>query len=297
MRTSWGQAAVGFSILVSMWFFVQLFAHKSGANSLLQLQGWTLPVAAQNTEFAPTKSLSSLPQSFVYEANKKYIFLTWDDSPQMPGTEICNRIFLENEVKATFFSVGQHYEIAPSRSSLIDSMQKQYPKTLILNHGYSHAFGDKYETFYTSLDSAVRDFQQAEQVMKTPFKMLRLPGRNAWYCRGKYFGPKSSQELGKKLGSLGYQILGWDVEWQFSKGSIPKQSAQEMLVEIRKKFAEKTTYAPNMLVLLAHDRMFAEPSHSASLRELLRLLKAEGYLFETLDHYPAVQIGQDWVLK
>ncbi|MGL6067239.1 MAG: hypothetical protein ACRC0I_00655, partial [Sediminibacterium sp.] len=39
--------------------------------------------------------------SLTLDPNKKYIFLTWDDSPQPPGTTICYNVFKEEGVKAT----------------------------------------------------------------------------------------------------------------------------------------------------------------------------------------------------
>jgi len=40
------------------------------------------------------------------DSSKRYIYLTWDDSPQPPGTVNCKNVFREQGVKATFFAVG-----------------------------------------------------------------------------------------------------------------------------------------------------------------------------------------------
>lgn len=37
---------------------------------------------------------------------KRYIYLTWDDSPQPPGTVNSKAVFVEEGIKATFFLGG-----------------------------------------------------------------------------------------------------------------------------------------------------------------------------------------------
>ena len=81
--------------------------------------------------------------SLTLDPNKKYIFLTWDDSPQPPGTSICYNVFKEEGVKATFFSVGMHYDIEPRRRRIIDTIRNGYPQFLLANHSYSHGFRDR----------------------------------------------------------------------------------------------------------------------------------------------------------
>ena len=55
-----------------------------------------------------------------YDSSKRYIFLTWDDSPQPPGTTNCRKIFHEEGVKSTFFAVGFN-QVGPFKKRLIFS--------------------------------------------------------------------------------------------------------------------------------------------------------------------------------
>lgn len=225
-----------------------------------------------------------------YDSSKRYIYLTWDDSPQPPGTTICKRIFEEEGVKATFFAVGMHHDIEPRRKRTIDSIRNAYPQFLLANHSYTHAFRDNYNFFYTHIDSAVNDFIKAEKAMKIPVKIIRLPGRNAWASNGEIRGPKTSEAVVKKLDSLGYKIIGWDIEWQFIKGSTPKQSPTELIKLVNSKFESEYTQEPNAMVILAHDRMFQQGAHIDSLKRFIQLLKEDKRnVFETIDHYPSVQ--------
>lgn len=223
---------------------------------------------------------------------KRYIYLTWDDSPQPPGTKNCMRIFREQGVKATFFAVGfNSYE--RSRDRLIDSIRTAYPQFLLANHSYSHGFNDKYQTFYKMVDSAASDFVKNETKFNIPVKIIRLPGNNAWIGDDINKGPNSTRGVREKLGTMGYNVIGWDVEWGFVRGSVPKQSATQLVAEINKKFDDEYTEEPNTMVILAHDRMFAKQQYADSLTRFITLLKQDPRnVFETLDHYPMVMRGK-----
>jgi len=225
-----------------------------------------------------------------YDSSKRYIYLTWDDSPQPPGTTICKRIFEEEGIKATFFAVGMHHDIEPRRKRIIDSIRNAYPQFLLANHSYTHAFRDNYNFFYKHVDSAIGDFLRAERAMNIPVKIIRLPGRNSWASNGEIRGPKTSELVAKRLDSLGYKIIGWDIEWQFIKGTTPKQSPTELVNLINSKFESEYTQEANAIVILAHDRMFQKGAHIDSLKRFIQLLKEDKRnVFETIDHYPSVQ--------
>ena len=224
-----------------------------------------------------------------FDSSKRYIYLTWDDSPQPPGTIICKDIFHKQGVKATFFAVGMHaFDLR--RKRLAEEIANSYPEFLLANHSYSHGFNNQYKNFYTHPDSAVKDFQRAEAEFKIPVKIIRLPGNNSWVLDGEMKGPLSTAKVYKKLDSLGYNVIGWDVEWGFKGGNIPLQSATEMAKQVSEKFEDALTVAPNAIVILAHDRMFAKPQYQDSLNRFIELLKSDSRnVFETIDHYPLLK--------
>ncbi|MFT4204362.1 MAG: polysaccharide deacetylase family protein [Chitinophagaceae bacterium] len=232
---------------------------------------------------------TGLGSPITYEPGKRYIFLAFDDGPQPPGTVNCKNIFHEEGVKATFFLVAAH-AFDPMRKRIVDSLNNSYPEFVTGNHSSTHGFHDRYPIFYKNVDSAVNDILKAQNDLNLKLKIVRLPGMNTWASAGQIQGPKSSQNVAKKLDSLGYTIIGWDTEWQFVKGSIPKQGAEELAAQVNKKFDQEYTYQPNTLVILAHDRMFAKPQYQDSLRKFITILKQDKRnVFETLDHYPTVQ--------
>lgn len=226
------------------------------------------------------------------DSSKRYIFLTWDDSPQPPGTVNCMKVFQAEGIKATFFSVGFN-QVGPWKKRLIDSIRNDYPQFLLANHSFSHGFNDKYSKFYAPAmtDSALHDFLRNEKELQIPVKIIRLPGNNTWASNGNIQGQKSNTALVKKLDSLGYKIIGWDLEWgQQAKMKAPKESVDEMIKRINQKFDDGNTNQLNSIVILSHDRLFEKKQYADSLTRFISLLKQDKRnVFETIDHYPSVQ--------
>lgn len=230
--------------------------------------------------------------AFKPDSSKRYIYLTWDDAPEPPGTNTCKRIFKEQGVKATFFVVGFNAN-TPAKKRMIDSLNNAYPQFLVANHSYSHAY-NKYKEFYSHPDSAVNDFLRNEKEFGIKVKIIRLPGNTSWVGKGELKGPKSTMPVCKILDSLHYNVIGWDVEWQFKNvphvGSVPIQSVDQMVKDINERFDNELTNEGNSIVILAHDRMFKNPQYADSLVKFIQVLKQDPRnAFETIDHYPLVQ--------
>lgn len=225
-----------------------------------------------------------------YDSSKRYIFLTWDDAPQPPGTTHSRNIFKQENVKATFFAVGFN-QVGPFKKRLIDSIRNEYPQFLLANHSYSHGFNDKYAKFYSTPDSAYNDFMRNERDLQVAVKIIRLPGNNTWASNGAIHGQKADNPLIKKLDATGYKIIGWDVEWgQQAKMKAPKESVDEMIAKINQKLDDGGTNEQNMIVILTHDRLFEKPQYVDSLRKFITVLKQDPRnVFETIDHYRTVQ--------
>ena len=239
---------------------------------------------------AKDSTQTALPvSSFSADSTKRYIYLTWDDSPQPPGTINCKRIFEETGIKATFFAVGFN-QVGNKKIRLMDSIRKAYPQFLLANHSFSHGMNDKYRLFYSPAqhDSALNDFLHNERELKIPVKIIRMPGNNTWANKGQITGQLSTNRLVHSLDSLGYQIVGWDLEWrQDAKTKQPKESATEMAQKVLQKLEEDETHAPRGIVILSHDRIFEKPAQADSLRKFIQLLQQDKRnVFETIDHYP-----------
>jgi peptidoglycan/xylan/chitin deacetylase (PgdA/CDA1 family) len=259
----------------------------------------SLATACNNGKNEPVKKDSTPPvvatkpvpgTPIKYDSSKRYIFLTWDDSPQPPGTTNCRKIFREEGVKATFFAVGFN-QVGPIKKRLIDDIRAGYPDVLLANHSYSHGFNDKYSKFYSTPDSAYNDFMRNERDLQIPVKIIRLPGNNTWASKGQIHGQKADNPLIKRLDSTGYKIIGWDMEWgQQAKAKAPRESAEEMIKMVNQRLEDGATNEANMIVILSHDRLFEKPQFVDSLRRFIQVLKADPRnVFETIDHYPSAQ--------
>jgi peptidoglycan/xylan/chitin deacetylase (PgdA/CDA1 family) len=233
------------------------------------------------------------------DPNKQYVFLTFDDGPQPPGTKNVLDLCRELGVKASFFMVSDNEManvrsgvIDPERVPLVDSIRNAYPQLLLCNHSTSHAFNGKYSFFYNHPDSALQDFLKAQQFLNVRYKIIRLPGNSAWVRQGEVFSTKQCRPVCKLLDSCGYNVIGWDVEWSLSKGhgqQHPVESADKILSMIDHA-VNNYTHTKNNVVLLTHDRLFAEPASVDSLRKVILALKNNPhYVLQTIDKYPRLK--------
>ncbi|MBS1729298.1 MAG: polysaccharide deacetylase family protein [Bacteroidetes bacterium] len=271
-------------------FSIFLFSCKSGNEKTDPKADSIAAKKKADSIFVANGGFISAP--FHYDPSKRYIYLTWDDGPQPPGTSTCMKVFKDLGVKATFFMVGMH-GFDSYRMSLVDSVRNSYPQFLLANHSYSHAFRDHYATFYTHPDSAIADFMKVQDMYKIPVKIIRLPGNSAWVNDHEVKSAKSVRNVCNMLDSLGYNVMGWDIEWRFKNqgGSVPVQSVDQLLKEVNDAYDNRIAVnTPNNVVILAHDRMFAKPNYTDSLIKFVSTLKKDPrYVFETLDHYPGLK--------
>ena len=233
----------------------------------------------------PAKFIWKAP---VYDSTKQYIYLTFDDGPQ-PGTmktyEICKQL----GVKATFFMVGEHARDKWGQE-IVSTIREAYPEYLLANHSYTHA-SNRYKYFYQHPVMATADFLKAQQDMNVPYKIIRLPGNSAWVRNNELQSSALTKAVCKKLDTLGYNVMGWDQEWNFNhKTAKPIQTAEKMAGEITWAIKNNKVHKNNHIVLLAHDRMFREKADADSLIKMINLLKQhKNFVFETMDNYPGIK--------
>jgi peptidoglycan-N-acetylglucosamine deacetylase len=92
------------------------------------------------------------------------------------------------------------------------------------------------------------------------------------------------------LRDAGYEVAGWDVEWNFSNDATPVQSADQMIKEIKNAFKYDRNFVRHNVVILTHDRMFRRQQYADSLRKVIATLKKDNRIvFETMDNYPGIR--------
>ncbi len=173
-------------------------------------------------------------------ACKKIAFLTFDDGLQ-PGTQEVYNVIKSKGVKATFFLTGAHtkYAVETMKQGPLLKKLAEDPEIDLGNHSSSHA-NQYYEGYYDKGGVLLKDGKTRRTVLddfkhcdKTLSKSLgltspkkwnhaRLPGRNTWRAvpgvadetAGDVFGPGDTYDEANALKSAGYQIYGWDYEWE-----------------------------------------------------------------------------------
>jgi peptidoglycan/xylan/chitin deacetylase (PgdA/CDA1 family) len=227
-------------------------------------------------------------QESVSDSLVRHIYLSFDDGP-LNGTANCINICSHEKVAATFFQIGMHQ----SRSSFgkkLYSQILQNPSLFDLsNHSFSHANG-KYLPYYHHPDTALEDFQKAKNILHPKNNLVRLPGNNAWSTKNEFRASGLVKPLVLKLDSVGYNVMGWDLEWHFNKKGKPIQTPEEMASRVDTLLFYNKTKTPKHLVILMHDHMFASSADSAKLARFVILLKKNpAYQFNKLTSYPGLK--------
>ncbi|NDW09777.1 polysaccharide deacetylase family protein [Dysgonomonas sp. 520] len=216
---------------------------------------------------------------------KKCIYLTIDDAP-LNGSVYIDSVVTAEEIKTNIFLVGNPIDCSGKFRRYHEILQKN-SHIEIYNHSYSHA-NNRYSDYYKNPKQVLEDFNKNQSDFGISHKIARLPGRNLWQLGER---KKNCNQTGSTSAELisndGYQIFGWDVEWNYdAKDYTPKQGIDELIAEINKLYESSRTFTANHVVLLMHDQMFAKVDAKNNLAELIIKLKENGYTFEHLSSYP-----------
>lgn len=265
---------------MSIWSLFYLISHFFISWNTWGELGLTQP----NTK---TKGVQYNTES-IQDSNAKYIYLSFDDGPLF-GTSSCVSICEDEKVKATFFQIGLHQSRSNWGKKLYNRILSRPDLFLLSNHSFTHTYG-KYVHFYSQPDSALADFMQAARVLNTTNNIVRLPGNNGWRTDSIQFSSKMVRPLIRKLDSAGFNVVGWDLEWNYTRNGRPIQTATDMATLVDSMFALKAYKTKNHLVVLMHDHMFKHEADSVQLVQFIQLLKyGNKYQFARLDQYPGLK--------
>ncbi|MEA4848775.1 MAG: polysaccharide deacetylase family protein [Clostridiaceae bacterium] len=202
----------------------------------------------------------------VSDAQKvKTAYLTFDDGPSPLITPKILEILQQNDIKATFFVIG---EMAEQNPELIHRIQEE--GHLICNHTYSH----NYKLLYSSPDNFMADVTKWEEVLKSilgvDFKtnILRFPAGS--------FG-KKRLPFRERAKEQGYMSIDWNaLNGDAEALHIPADTLVDRIKE--------TTENKDSAVVLMHDSNTKDTTAEA-LPEIIEYLKDQGYAFKTLESY------------
>lgn len=243
--------------------------------------------------FLPTISTAKVgkleQKTAVEDSLARYVYLTFDDGP-LPGTSNCVDICTRQKVAATFFEVGLHQSRSNYGKNLYNRIAKNDSLFVIANHSFTHAFYGDYLTYYHEADAALADFNKAQIQLHTGNNITRLPGNNAWNTNNAKRASGLVRPLVRKLDSVGYNVIGWDMEWRFSKSGRPIQQPEDIALLADSLLTHHLTKTKNHLVILMHDHMFRASADSIKLNSMISILSKQPHIqFRKLTSYPGLK--------
>jgi peptidoglycan/xylan/chitin deacetylase (PgdA/CDA1 family) len=184
----------------------------------------------------------------------KKIFLTFDDGPIPEITEWVLDILKSEEIKATFFCIGDNIKKHPEVYKRILAEDHQ-----IGNHTFNHLNGWKTET-----NHYIDNFKLCET------ECLKLNSEHSFLFRPPYGKIKPSQT--KAIRNLGYKIIMWDVlSYDFDPNIIPEKCLENVI---------SNTEQGSIIVF--HDSKKAEKNLKYALPKAIQILKNKGFVFDVI---------------
>lgn len=182
------------------------------------------------------------------------IYLTFDDGPIPMVTEWVLDLLKSNNVKATFFCIGDNIKKHPEiyKRILIEGHQTG-------NHTFNHLNGWKTET-----NHYIDNFKLCET------EHLKLNTEHSFLFRPPYgkIRPKQS----KAIRNLGYKIIMWDVLSCDFDSSVSEEKCLENVVS--------NTSQGSIIVF--HDSLKAEKNLKFALPKAIQILKDKGFVFDVI---------------
>lgn len=201
---------------------------------------------------------------------KKIAFLTFDDGPSSEVTPRILKTLNENNIRATFFIVGNQLDKHPeSRKLLLDEYMQG---NSIGNHTYSHNPDKLYPKKDVDAKFFMEDLERNNTTLKSVLgdnfhtRVIRFPGGHRTWNK--------TAEVDHILKKQGYVFLDWNAMTSDAEGS-PK-TKQELIDRYKHTFKGQ-----DKVVILMHDSEDKSTTADA-LPDIINDLKSKGYEFETL---------------
>ncbi|WP_461615272.1 polysaccharide deacetylase family protein [Clostridium sp. Marseille-QA1073] len=200
----------------------------------------------------------------------KIAYLTFDDGPSKHTRNILDTLDKYN-IKATFFVNHK------------DGMDDLYKE--IVNRGHvlaNHTSSHNYSKVYRTKESFVEDVQKLDNELKRitgkePSKILRFPGgSNNTISLNYNNGANFMKELAQHMTDLGYTFYDWNVD---SMDAATFRQDKNVIVN---RVLEDAKYVKHANILM-HD-LDPKDTTPEALPEIIEGLKAQGFIFESLNH-------------
>lgn len=189
----------------------------------------------------------------------KKIYLTFDDGPIPEVTEWVLDLLKSEDIKATFFCIGDNIKKHPEvhKRILADGHQTG-------NHTFNHLNGWKTDT-----KNYIENFKLCEAEIEN-FQNSKLETRNSKLFRPPYGKIKPSQS--KAIRQLGYKIIMWDVLSYDFDSTISVEKCLENVISNTEQGS----------IIVFHDSLKAEKNLKYALPKAIQILKNKGFVFDVI---------------
>ena len=197
----------------------------------------------------------------LYNGKEKIAYLTFDDGPTKRCTPKILDILKQNNIKATFFVIGERVKQNP------DIVKREFEEGhYIANHTYSHSNSKIYngkESFYYELLKTEKAISNAIGVKDYYSHLFRFP------C-GSTTNYSTKKPYINFLKEFNYCYLDWNC---LNNDAVCKHSNYELLNTLKKTSKNKET-----LIVLMHDSGDVNRTNEV-LQDSIDYLRNQGYSF------------------
>ncbi|TXJ28949.1 MAG: hypothetical protein E6Q24_04535 [Chitinophagaceae bacterium] len=238
--------------------------------------------------------LYSMPAPVMQPVQQISIYLTFDDGP-MIGSRFLDSLTAADSIPVDVFLIGAQVSRDEKAKKIFGQYQKN-PFVEIANHSYSHASGH-YRMFYSHPEKVVGDILLNRTFLAPENNLVRLPGRNTWrIANRKRTDLTDADPSADSLVKLGFQLVGWDMEWRFDSTLQQYFSAEKMIACVRNS-AWNNVFEKGHVVILCHDWMLPDPYFREQLILFVKTVRAKGIAgFLHLNKYPGIKSCVDPIL-
>ena len=221
----------------------------------------------------PKRDFSPLNEDELYRFDKIYssrdpkrVFLTFDDGPTNQVTPYILDLLKSENIKATFFVLGQRVEACP------DLVRREYEEGhYIANHGYTHS----YSTIYQNNDTVLGEYNRTNEAIRNALGLseynslvFRFPGGSVG---GTYDAKKKAAK--QYLRSQGIASVDWNSLSGDAEGVKTKEGLFNRFVETAQNYSS--------VVVLMHDAADKILTYE-TLPQIISWCRENGYEFQNM---------------
>jgi peptidoglycan/xylan/chitin deacetylase (PgdA/CDA1 family) len=227
-------------------------------------------IEVDKNSFDAAKLQGFLSKNIKINDDKKIAFLTFDDGPSTTVTPKVLEILKKNDIKATFFIVGNQVEENSGAKNLLMEIYKE--GHAIGNHTYSHNYSKLYPGGKVDTNAFMEEIRKTSEIMRGVLgqdfntKVIRFPGGHpSW---------KGTEQIDSQLEATGYKYIDWNALVGDSEGGTRTKN------QIINRY-KQTFVGQEKAIILMHDT-YGKNSTAETLQYIIDDLKNKGYEFKTL---------------